>query len=138
MKLIVDTSVLIAALMKNSAVRELLLNPLFEFYVPEYCIEEIERHVGEISERSGLSVENVYLLLGVLLASVQVISAERFSKRIKEAEKIMGKIDMDDVPFIALALSFPNDGIWTEDRHFLKQRRVKVWRTRNLLKMLRE
>jgi len=137
-KLIVDTSVLIAALMKKSTVRELLLNPLFEFYVPEYCIEEIERHVGEISERSGLSVENVYLLLGVLLASVQVVPAERFSKRIKEAEKIMDKIDMDDVPFIALALSFPNDGVWTEDRHFLKQRRVKVWRTRDLLKMLRE
>jgi len=137
-KLIVDTSVLIAALMKKSTVRELLLNPLFEFYVPEYCIEEIERHVGEISERSGLSVENVYLLLGVLLASVQVVPAERFSKRIKEAEKIMDKIDMDDVPFIALALSFPNDGVWTEDRHFLKQGRVKVWRTRDLLKMLRE
>jgi len=50
----------------------------------------------------------------------------------------MGKIDRDDVPFIALALSFPNDGIWTEDRHFLKQRRVKVWRTRELLKLLKE
>jgi len=61
-RLVVDTSVLIAALMKNSAVRELLLSPLFEFYVPEYCIEEIERHMDEISERSGLNAENVYLL----------------------------------------------------------------------------
>jgi len=110
-RLVVDTSVLIAALMKKSTVRELLLNPLFEFYVPEYCIEEIERHVGEISDRSGLGVENVYLLLGVLLASVQVVPAERVVRRWKEAEKIMDKIDRDDVPFIALALSFPNDGI---------------------------
>ena len=138
MKLIVDTSVLIAALMKRSTVRELLLNPIFEFYVPEYCIEEIERHVGEISERSGLSVENVYLLLGVLLASVQVVPAEGIMKKYGEAERIMGKIDRDDVPFIALALSFPNDGVWTEDRHFLKQKRVKVWRTVDLLKLLRE
>ena len=138
MRLVVDTSVLIAALMKNSAVRELLLNPLFEFFVPEYCIEEIERHVAEISKRSGLSVENVYLLLGVLLASVQVISAERVVKKWREAEKIMGKIDRDDVPFVALALSFPNDGIWTEDKHFLRQDRVKVWRTRELLKLFKE
>lgn len=138
MKLVVDTSVLIAALMKKASVRELLLNPLFEFFVPEYCIEEIEGHVVEISERSGLSVENVYLLLGVLLASVQVVPVERVSKRMREAEKIMKKIDMDDVPFIALALSFPNDGIWTEDKHFLKQRRIKIWRTRDLLKLLRE
>lgn len=81
MKLIVDTNVLISALVKKSTVRELLLNPLFEFYVLEYCIEEIERHVGEISKRSGLSIENVYLLLGVLLASVQVVPAERIVER---------------------------------------------------------
>jgi len=137
-RLIVDTNVLISALVKKSTVRGLLLNPLFEFYVPEHCIEEIERHVGEISERSGFSVENVYLLLGVLLTSVQVVPAERVVKKYKEAEKIMGKIDRDDVPFLALALSFPNDGIWTEDKHFLKQDRVKVWRTRDLLELLRE
>jgi predicted nucleic acid-binding protein len=80
----------------------------------------------------------VYLLLGILLASVQVVPAESILEWIGEAEKIMGKIDMDDVPFVALALSFLNDGIWTEDRHFLKQRRVKVWLTRDLLKLIRE
>lgn len=138
MKLVVDSSVLIAALMRDSAVRELLLNPFFEFYVPEHCFEEIERHVDEISKRSVLSVQNVYLLLGILLASVQVVPAESILEWIGEAEKIMGKIDMDDVPFVALALSFLNDGIWTEDRHFLKQRRVKVWLTRDLLKLIRE
>jgi predicted nucleic acid-binding protein len=124
--------------MKKSSVRELLLNPLFEFYVPEHCIEEIERRVDEISGRSGLDVENVYLLLGVLLGSVQVVPAERIVKKYKEAESVMCKIDKDDVPFTALALSFPNDGLWTEDKHFLKQNRVKVWRTRDLLKLLRE
>jgi predicted nucleic acid-binding protein len=137
-KLVVDSSVLIAALMRDSTVRELLLNPFFEFYVPEHYFEEIERHVDEISKRSVLSVQNVYLLLGILLASVQVVPAESILEWIGETEKIMGKIDMDDVPFVALALSFLNDGIWTEDRHFLKQRRVKVWLTRDLLKLIRE
>lgn len=138
MKLVVDTSVLFAALLKKSTVRELLLNPIFEFYVPEFCIDETEGHVEEIAERSGLSVENVYLLLGVLLASVVVVPAERILKRYREAERIMGKIDRDDVPFVALALSFPNDGIWSEDKHFLRQRKVRVWRTRDLLKLLKE
>jgi len=137
-KLVVDTSILFAALLKKSTVRELLLNPLFEFYVPEFGIEEIEKHVEEIVDRSGLNVENVYLLLGVLLASVQVVPAERILKKYREAEKIMGKIDRDDVPFVALALSFPNDGIWSEDKHFLKQKKVKVWRTRDLSKLVKE
>jgi len=80
-KLVVDTSILFAALLKKSTLRELLLNPLFEFYVPEFSIEEIEKHVDEIVDRSGLSVENVYLLLGVLLASIQVVPAERILKK---------------------------------------------------------
>jgi len=106
--------------------------------VPEHCVEEIEKHMGEITKRSGLIVENVYLLLGILLTSVQVVPKERILERMKEAEQIMGKIDMDDTPFIALALSFPNDGVWSEDRHFLKQNRVKVWLTKDLLKSMRE
>ena len=138
MKLVVDTSILFAALLRKSTVRELLLNPLFEFYVPEFCIEEIEKHVEEIVDRSGLSVENVYLLLGVLLASVHVVPVERILEKYTEAERIMGKIDKDDVPFIALALSFHNDGIWSEDKHFFKQKKVKIWRTRDLLKIIKE
>lgn len=138
MKFVVDTSILFAALLKKSTVRELLLNPLFEFYVPEFCIEEIEKHVEEIADTSGLNVENVYLLLGVLLASVQVVPAERILNKYREAEKIMGNIDRDDVPFVALALSFPNDGIWSEDKHFLRQKKVKVWLTRDLLKLIKE
>lgn len=63
---------------------------------------------------------------------------ERFLKIWKEAEKVMSRIDMDDAPFVALALSFQNDCIWSEDKHLLKQKRVKVWRTRDLLKLLKK
>ena len=40
------------------------------------------------------------------------------------------------VQFLTILACMP--GIWTEDKHFLKQNRVKVWRTRDLLKLLRE
>jgi hypothetical protein len=33
--------------------------------VPEHCIEEIEKHIVEITKRSGLTAENAYLLLGI-------------------------------------------------------------------------
>jgi predicted nucleic acid-binding protein len=77
-KLVLDTNVLIAALMKESAVRELLLNPFFELYVPEHCFEEVERHIREISERSRLSVDDIFLLLGVLMASVRLFQWRGF------------------------------------------------------------
>lgn len=44
MKLVIDTNILISALIKNSVTRELLLFPTMEFMLPEYALEEIENH----------------------------------------------------------------------------------------------
>lgn len=54
----------------------------------------------------------------------------------EEATKIMGKIDEKDIQFIALSLSIKNDGIWSNDKHFGEQAKIKVHKTidiRNLL-----
>lgn len=40
MKLVIDTNVLISALLKNSVTREILLFPSLEFLLPEYALEE--------------------------------------------------------------------------------------------------
>ena len=54
----------------------------------------------------------------------------------EEAQKIMSPIDVKDSIFIAIALSTHNEGIWSEDRHFEQQNRVKVWKTKDILKYL--
>jgi predicted nucleic acid-binding protein len=48
----------------------------------------------------------------------------------------MRDIDESDAPFLALALSFPNDGIWSDDKHFKEQKLVRVWTTRDMLENL--
>jgi predicted nucleic acid-binding protein len=48
----------------------------------------------------------------------------------------MEDIDEDDTEFLALALSFQNDGIWSEDRDFQRQTAVRVWKTGELLDVL--
>lgn len=45
----------------------------------------------------------------------------------------MEPIDPDDAPFLACALAICADGIWTEDAHFDRQDRVRVWKTSDLL-----
>jgi len=45
----------------------------------------------------------------------------------------MDKIDPDDTIFVALGLSIKNNGIWSDDKHFEKQDRIKVWKTKDLL-----
>jgi predicted nucleic acid-binding protein len=56
----------------------------------------------------------------------------------EEAKQIMDKIDPDDTPFIALALAIENDGVWSNDKHFGQQNRVKIWKTDVLLRLLEE
>jgi predicted nucleic acid-binding protein len=65
------------------------------------------------------------------------VGIEFYEEKIKEALKIMVDIDIKDTPYVALALSFDNDGIWSEDKGFFKQDKIKVWKTQEIIKALR-
>ncbi len=45
-------------------------------------------------------------------------------------------IDRSDIPFVAAALSLPCDGIWSDDLDLKRQKRVKVWNTKEVLGLL--
>ncbi len=51
MRLVIDTGILISALLKDSATREILLLSSTEFLVPEYAFEEFEKHKDKLSIR---------------------------------------------------------------------------------------
>ena len=56
MKLLVDTNVLIKALIKNSMTRGALLSPSYDLFVPEYAFEEVEEHMDVLVRKTGLAV----------------------------------------------------------------------------------
>ena len=57
--------------------------------------------------------------------------------KMEEAGKIMDRIDQDDTPFIAAALATGSD-IWSEDTHFEKQKKIKVWKTKDLAGLMKK
>lgn len=67
-----------------------------------------------------------------MMSNMYVVDDSIIKYKFEEAKYIMDKIDKDDTPFIALALAVTNDGIWTDDKHFEKQSRIKVWKTQIL------
>jgi predicted nucleic acid-binding protein len=77
------------------------------------------------------------LLLTLLLASVVVVPFERIAPYLPAANALMGAIDPDDVPFVALALAEEHDGIWSNDRAFEKVPGIKLWTTTRLKTHLR-
>jgi predicted nucleic acid-binding protein len=132
MKVVLDANVFIAAFLKNSTVREILSSDKYEFYMPEYALEEIERHKDEILKKADISEEESVILENLLLQNIEIVPFEKIKEHIKKAEKIMGEIDLEDSPFIACALALRADGIWTFDKDFKKQDRIKTFSTGDL------
>ncbi|MBI5525421.1 MAG: PIN domain-containing protein [Deltaproteobacteria bacterium] len=132
MRFVLDTNILIAALIKNSLTRQILLHPDIEFVVPEHALEEIERHMSRIVKCARMDREEVELLLSILLESVTVIPFEEIAGSIDKAGEMIGAFDPDDVPFVALALAVENDGIWSNDGAFENLKKIRVWRTSDM------
>jgi predicted nucleic acid-binding protein len=133
MRLVVDTSILISSLIKQSVSREILLLPFMKFYLPEHALEEMEIHKTKISRLSGLSFDEIDILLNSLLDNISIVPAQTIRPYLKKAERIIGGIDPGDIPFVALALAVENDGIWSNDKHFKAIKQIKVWKTSDLL-----
>jgi len=70
MRLIVDTSILISSLLKDSITREILLLPMMRFYLPEFALEEIENKKSKISRLSGLSPDEIDIILDLMLDNI--------------------------------------------------------------------
>lgn len=125
MNIVVDTNVLISALIKDSMSRWLIVNSSHNLLLPELEIEEIESHKQEILRKSNLSEKEFRSLLFDLLKYVKIIKTEQIINYKEEAFRIIGNIDKDDTIFFATALAF-NCPIWSDDLHFKQQHKIKI------------
>jgi len=134
MNLVIDTNIFISALIKEGLIRDLIVHSPFTLFIPEQELIEIKRYEGLISKKSGKSIGEIREIIRNLLRYIIIFRNELLLHSTKKAEKIMGKIDKDDVIFIAAALSL-NCPIWSDDKHFKKQKEIKVFTTKDILKL---
>lgn len=130
MKIVIDTNVLIAAIIKNSLTRRILLFSGYKFYLPEYAFDEFLKYEATILQKAKLPFEHYREVLGTLLVSIHVVRPPEYNSYLKEAEYLFGAIDQGDVPFLAAALAL-DAVIWSEDKDFEKQDKVKILKTKD-------
>lgn len=135
MKVVIDTNILMSALIKDSTTRKIIVKSNWEFYYPEVSLHEIRKYRSLILQKSGMNEEEFTRLFNRLLSSIKIIPEEYIHKRLDEANKILGKIDPKDVVFLATALSIEDSVIWSDDRHFEKQNKVKLLKTKDIIKL---
>ena len=89
-------------------------------------------HIGIISTKCKLPKDDIQQILDVLNKNIETIPESRWWNHYTKAEKLIGKKDPKDVPFIAVAFALTVDGIWSNDRDFESQSLFKVWKTTEL------
>jgi len=131
MRLIVNTNRIIAALIKDSASRKIIIHSNAELLTIGFLNKEIQKYNGTLLKKSSLNKIELDILFKKLMEKVLILDDRLINTKIKEARRIMDKIDTNDTPFIAAALAAKAD-IWSDDEHFQRQNKVKVWRTKDL------
>ena len=136
MRLVVDANILISALIRNGKSREIIVSDIFELFCPEYLGEEIYRHREYIAEKSGLSADEIALLSTLLLRRVHTIPSSVYERKLNEARSLI-RIDPEDAPYVACFLAIKCDGIWTNDTDFEGKGKLVVFKTADLLKLMK-
>lgn len=137
LKLVIDANIILSALIRDSITRKILIGSAIEFYTPDYLIEEVEKYISLVSRKNSLSEHDNKKILDIICKYITIVGIELYEENINRALEIMSNIDIKDTPYVALALSFDNDGIWSEDKGFFKQNKIKVWRTQEIIESLR-
>ncbi len=133
MRLIVNTNRIIAALVKNSTSRKIIMSGKLELITPKFTLKELLKYRTYMLVKSKLSPSEFEKMFNIILSRIYFIDDVLILGKMTEAKKIMAKIDPADEIFIAAALTIQNDGIWSDDRHFMRQSAVKVYTTSDLL-----
>ena len=136
MELVVDTSVVVAALLKQGTTRNLIFSPFLRLYSRERLEPEILRNKEKFKEFGGLTNDQFYDSLVLVLKQIEIIPFEEYAEKEIAAREICKQRDESDWPFIALALKL-NATIWSTDPDLIKgQTKVKVLSTSDLIKIL--
>ena len=137
MKLVVDANVLFSFFKKDSTTRKLITSfEIFELYTPSLCIKELLKYKEEICRKAEISEAEFEEEMEGLRLFVGVVPDEEFKDFAGEAKQLLGE-HLKDVPYFTLSL-YLNCGIWSNEKRFKKQSRIKAVSTSDLISFLSE
>lgn len=136
--LVADTNILISALLKDHSINaKLIKSGYFDIFFPEYGMREIDGYHAYIEAKRKRSSQSLSLeyAQSFLLKAVQVVPLDLYRPKMKDAFEIMKDIDGKDAPILALAMQL-GCPVWSNDKHFQRQKAVKVYTTSNILGLI--
>jgi predicted nucleic acid-binding protein len=138
-RIVADTNILISALLKDHSIHaRLIKSKFFDIYFPEYGLKEIEKYRSYIISKRKRNSQSLSLEFSerYIMEEIEIAPFDLYRQKIKDASEIMKEIDEKDAPILALALQLCCP-IWSNDKHFMRQKAAKVYTTADLLDLLK-
>ena len=133
--LIIDANVAFSFFNQHS-VRRTIIKKLLDrgviLIAPYFIFEEIYKNREKIKKFSRISDGAFSVNFSLLNEFIKSYTDESYTKYILEALSLAPH--SKDVSYFALSLSLNNCPIWSDEKSFLKQTKVKVFSTKDLLK----
>lgn len=136
MHLVVDANILLAALLRDSTTRRLILDPHLHLYAPEHLLTETERHLvksDRFRRRLGLNKRELTVLFMSLTADISVVPETEYVLKRTLSRRLAPH--PEDAPYLALAIHL-RIPLWSNDAGMRNQQRVVVITTTELVKIV--
>ena len=134
MFLVVDANILFSCFSPSSARRKLIgALPRFEFKLisPDFAFEELAKDKVRVRKYSGITELEFIIFFSLLEKKIEPMSKLEYDKFLSKAKEL--STHTKDIPYFASALSL-NCAIWSDEKAFKQQSKVKVYNTSDLLK----
>jgi len=135
MDIVVDNNILFSLMKPDSTNSRLFFSMQVRYFAPEFIKKEFKKYEKECQRKSGLSEQEFNKRKKEIFNKITFIQFLEYKSMIKGAEEIMKNIDVDDSPYVALALKL-NAPIWSNDFLLKKQNKVKILSTEDIIKLL--
>ena len=135
MKLVIDTNIVISALIKDGKAREIIVSGKFELVSPDFVLDEIRKYDSYICEKSGLGKDEFELLIALIFQKITVVPYLEYEAYKEAAKKLMER-DIKDVPYVACYMALNCDGVWTNDADYEGKKEIKTISTAELSRLL--
>jgi len=133
MELVVDATVLFAAIIGKGKTQKLFFENKLRLVALPYLTEEFNRNIGTIAKICGISESEVIEEFEILKRIIEIFPIYQFSDEVQsKAEKLAPHAK--DVSYFALAL-YLGCAIWSREEAFKLQNEVKVYATEELVDM---
>ncbi len=129
MRVIADANVLFSCLLREGLTRRVWFNPELEICAPAFIFAELSKHKQELLEKYGGTGEQFEAFFSTAFKNIKLIPDDELKPYLPAAASLTA--DPNDWLYLACALK-ENASIWTHDKGFIGQSRVKAATTAEL------